>query len=73
MNIQTILLNLDRTILVKETLLVEFMPGGYQWTQDGDDATSRIGTTVIQKMLKINIDELKVIRDDVLKCIEDTK
>ena len=73
MIIQTILLNIDRTILCKETLLVEFMPGGYQWKEDGDDAVSRIGTTIIQKMLKLNIDELKVIRDDVLKCIEDTK
>ena len=64
MNIQTVLDNLDQTIAGKEQLLVNKR----QELEDGDCYSDPAHEAVI-RFLKVNIAELKRIRDDLALCI----
>jgi CBS-domain-containing membrane protein len=64
MNIQTVADNLKRTIAGKEYMLQELV--GMQ----ANDIAKNIANDATIEFLKINIDELKRILQDVEQCIE---
>jgi hypothetical protein len=66
MNIQTVATNLRKTIAGKEAYLSEWNNADLTETAD------RIHRATIVGMLKVNIDELKRILQDVEQCIEET-
>jgi hypothetical protein len=66
MNIQTVADNLRNTIAGKEDLLAVFTkPENYDWLPQ-PDKTAR---DAVNAFLKINIDELKRVLQDVEQCI----
>ena len=67
MNIQTVAANLRNTIAGKEELLAVFTkPENYDWLPQ-PDKTAR---DAVNAFLKVNIDELKRILQDVEQCCE---
>jgi hypothetical protein len=65
MDIQTVKTNLEKTIAGKEELLAVFTkPENYDWLPQ-PDKTAR---DAVNAFLKVNIDELKRILEDVEKC-----
>jgi hypothetical protein len=67
MNIQTVAENLRNTIAGKEAYLSEWNNANITETAD------RIHRATIVGMLKVNIDELKRILQDVEQCIPQTE
>ena len=66
MNIQTVITNLRRTIAGKEMLLATYenpLVGRH-------DVGSRMAMTATVEFLKVNIDELRRILQDVESCVE---
>jgi hypothetical protein len=64
MNIQTVKTNLEKTIAGKEALLAQ-----WEVASTWKDSDKKFVNETIQ-YLKINIDELKRILEDVEQCIE---
>jgi len=65
MNIQTVADNLKRTIAGKEAYLAREIEN-----RQSEDAHVRMVAYTVSKMLEHNIDELKLILQDVEQCIE---
>ena len=64
MNLQTVITNLKNTIAGKEKMLAEYQEARKLATMAEDHALF-----ATQEFLKINIDELKRILQDVEKCV----
>jgi hypothetical protein len=69
MNIQTVKTNLEKTIASKEKMLIK---NELRLKEVKMDVFDRVVCESVTRMLRLNIDELRRILQDVEQCIEET-